>query len=251
MKPNSRFPLPASEKDHLRAVRGVFAEAREVEQYLYDSWERIQQVLAWSDELTAAGARRALELGANPYFLTLLARRHLGLDLTLANYFGEQTPRGRGLHRLITPDGPIELAYDHFNIESDPFPYAEASFDLVFFCEIVEHLLSEPRIDEMRRVLRPGGHLLVTTPNVTRLGNLVRLARGLNVYAGYSPHGPHGRHNREYTLAELVALLEGHGLSVVRTLVRNVYPHPLRSRLVQSLRPNTWREHLFVLARRA
>jgi len=250
MRPVPRFPLPLSEKDYLRAVRGVFADTGDIEQYLYDSWERIQQVLAWVDALVAAGARSALELGANPYFLTLLARRHLALDLTLANYFGEQIPLGQGVHRLTTPDGPLDLAYDHFNVESDRFPYAEASFDIVLFCEIVEHLLSEPRIAEMRRVLRPGGYLLVTTPNATRLGNLVRLARGLNIYAGYSPHGPHGRHNREYTLAELVGLLERHELRVTRTLVRNVYPHPLRSRLVQSLRPNTWREHLFVLARR-
>jgi SAM-dependent methyltransferase len=245
-----RFPLPPSEKDYLRQVRGVFTTPQDAEQYLYDSWGRIQQALAWTEELTRAGARDVLELGANPYCLTLLARRHLDLRLTLGNYFGEQIPRGRGVHAIETPDGAVELAYEHFNIESDPFPYADGSFDVVLFCEIIEHLLGEPRIAEMRRVLRPGGYVLVTTPNATRLGNLVRLARGRNIYAGYSPHGPHGRHNREYTLAEVVELLERHGLRAKRTLVRNVYPHPLRSRLVQSLRPNVWREHLFVLAQR-
>jgi SAM-dependent methyltransferase len=250
MNVGSRLPLPASEKDYLRGVTGVFANPQDAEQYLYDSWERVQQALAWAEELQRAGARDALELGANPYFLTLLARRHLDLKLTLANFFGERVARAPGHHVLQTPEGAVELAYDHFDVESDAFPYADGSFDIVFFCEILEHLLSEPRISEMRRVLRPGGHVLITTPNATRLGNLVHLAKGLNIYNGYSPAGPHGRHNREYTLAEVVALVERHGLQPARTLVRNIYPHPLRSRLIQSLRPEVWREHLFVLARR-
>jgi len=250
MSASSRFPLPASEKEYLRGVSGVIADPRDAEQYLYDSWERIQQVLVWAEELQRAGARDALELGANPYFLTLLARRHLELKLTLANFFGDQVARSPGRHVLQTPKGAIELAYDHFDVESDAFPYPDGSFDVVFFCEIIEHLLSEPRISEMRRVLRPGGHVLLTTPNATRLGNLVYLAKGRNIYDTYSPAGPHGRHNREYTLAEVVALVERHGLRPTRTLVRNIYPHPLRSRLIQSLRPTVWREHLFVLAQR-
>ena len=39
------------------------------------------------------------------------------------------------------------------------------------------------------------------------------------------------------------------GFAVERSEVRNIYPHPLRSRIIQALRPTVWREHIFVLAR--
>lgn len=48
----------------------------------------------------------------------------------------------------------------------DPFPWPEAEFDLVFWGDNVEHLF-EPMaaLLEIRRVLKPGGTLWVSTPN--------------------------------------------------------------------------------------
>jgi 2-polyprenyl-3-methyl-5-hydroxy-6-metoxy-1,4-benzoquinol methylase len=49
---------------------------------------------------------------------------------------------------------------------NDGVPFASASFDLVWCSEVLEHL-ADPRaaLAELRRVLRPGGVLLLTTPN--------------------------------------------------------------------------------------
>lgn len=49
---------------------------------------------------------------------------------------------------------------------NDPLPFADASFDVIWFSEVIEHL-KDPAftISELRRVLRPGGMILVTTPN--------------------------------------------------------------------------------------
>lgn len=45
-------------------------------------------------------------------------------------------------------------------------PFAEASFDLVVLGDVIEHLSdSRGLLVECRRVLRPGGHLLVSTVN--------------------------------------------------------------------------------------
>ncbi len=249
----ARFPLPESEKDLLRRVDGIFSQPAEREQYLYDCWERVQHTLVWLERLAEGGARRVLELGASPYVLTLLAQKHLPLSLTLANFFGDPGRNGRAADGYRLDGQAAELAFDHFNLETDRFPYDEAAFDVVLFCDVIEHLLLSPdfAVSEMARVVRPGGHVIVTTPNATRLGNLARLVRGQNVYAGYSPYGAYGRHNREYTLDEVTTLLARHGLSPLEAEVRNIYPHPWRSRFVQSLRPKVWREHLFVLARRA
>jgi 2-polyprenyl-3-methyl-5-hydroxy-6-metoxy-1,4-benzoquinol methylase len=49
-----------------------------------------------------------------------------------------------------------------------PSPLCDASFDAVFLVEVLEHLLDEqlePTLDEVSRLLVPGGHVVATTPN--------------------------------------------------------------------------------------
>ena len=49
-------------------------------------------------------------------------------------------------------------------------PYEDKSFDLVLITEVIEHLENHrAAIGELVRVLRPGGHLILTTPNIMRL----------------------------------------------------------------------------------
>lgn len=51
-----------------------------------------------------------------------------------------------------------------------PLPYEPASFDLVILSEVIEHLESfMPIVREIGRVLRPGGHFVMSTPNMARL----------------------------------------------------------------------------------
>lgn len=49
-------------------------------------------------------------------------------------------------------------------------PYETNAFDLVILAEVIEHLESHrPVVAEIGRILRPGGHLILTTPNIGRL----------------------------------------------------------------------------------
>jgi SAM-dependent methyltransferase len=137
------------------------------------------------------------------------------LDLTLANYFGPQLP-SRSAQKVTATNpqsGAIEthvLEFHHFNLEEGAFPFETGSFDLVLLCEVIEHLQMDPVkvLLEIKRVLKPGGHLVLTTPNVSRLENVCRMAAGVNIYDPYSGYGPYGRHNREYNKHELALLLE-------------------------------------------
>jgi SAM-dependent methyltransferase len=52
----------------------------------------------------------------------------------------------------------------------EPLPFADGAFDAVVSLEGIEHLLSPARcLAEFCRVLRPGGRLVLTTPNVNNL----------------------------------------------------------------------------------
>jgi SAM-dependent methyltransferase len=63
------------------------------------------------------------------------------------------------------PDG----IYDQAVLASaDKIPLPDSSFDAILAGEVVEHLEEadvDPALDECARLLRPGGHLLMTTPN--------------------------------------------------------------------------------------
>ncbi len=53
---------------------------------------------------------------------------------------------------------------------SERLPFSDGSFDCILLSELIEHLASpQLTIDEAARVLRPGGRLLVTTPNYRSL----------------------------------------------------------------------------------
>jgi SAM-dependent methyltransferase len=160
-----------------------------------------------------------LELGANPYFTTDLLDHYTNLELTLANYYGA---RGETTETVsfVPPGGTerVEITRTSrmFNIEEDDFPFDAHSFDVVLFCEILEHLLMDPVavLRQLYRVLKPGGALVLTTPNVARLENVLAMVNGANIYDPYSGFGPYGRHNREYNRHELHRLLDFAGFEV-------------------------------------
>jgi len=68
------------------------------------------------------------------------------------------------------------------NVCVDTLPYDTSSFDAILCNEVLEHLVYAPHLffREIRRVLRPGGRLYLTTPNPAALSKLIRLARGKN-----------------------------------------------------------------------
>lgn len=71
-----------------------------------------------------------------------------------------------GKESLLTSDIPVDEGIDL----TRPLPYAGAQYDVVILSEVTEHLETYlPVIREAGRLLRPGGHLVLSTPNISRL----------------------------------------------------------------------------------
>jgi len=195
--------------------------------YVQMDFERF--LLTWDLVRDRAGA--ALEIGANPYFTTILLREFTALELTLTNSFGVSDLDVAAQRVAYSGQRGIEVdaefPYVPLNVETTSFPFESGQFRTVLFCEVIEHLMTDPiaALREMNRVLEDGGVLVVTTPNVARLENVARLAAGANIYDPYSGYGPYGRHNREFTRHELVRLLEFCGFSVEHHFTADVHAH--------------------------
>ena len=68
------------------------------------------------------------------------------------------------------------LVFNDLDSESVFDELPESSVDVVLFCEILEHLTFNPRAmwRAIYRVMKPGGRIILTTPNYYSLTNLLR-----------------------------------------------------------------------------
>lgn len=152
---------------------------------------------------------RVLDFGCGPGHLVehLLAGSGAssvaGLDFSSASV----EEANRRLHAEPRFEGAVA-------VETLPSAFAAESFDAVFAVEVVEHLeddqLSE-FLGEARRVLRPEGSLVLTTPNEEQLA----AQKVCCPECGCIFHK--WQHVRSWSAASLSATLEEHGFRTVAT----------------------------------
>ena len=150
-------------------------------------FRRHEAAYVWAD---VRGAR-LLEIGCGEgYGTALLARRAttvLGVDYDATT---------------ITHAARTYLQASFVRANLAALPVRNASVDVVATLQVIEHVWDHPEfLTECRRALRPGGTLLVTTPN--------RLTFSPGLDAPVNPF-----HTKEFTAAELTALLQACGFTV-------------------------------------
>jgi glycosyltransferase involved in cell wall biosynthesis/SAM-dependent methyltransferase len=177
---------------------------------------------------------RILEMGAYLQ-ITPALRTKLGYGEVRGCYYGKL---GRVDHRTVTSEEgePFACDIDHFDAEKDRFPYDDGHFSTVVCGELIEHLFEDPMhlMCEVNRILKPGGHFIVTTPNIAALRGISAILQGYHpgFFHAYIKPAVTGevdaRHNREYTPREVHKLLENSGFEVTRLETGEFrdLPHP-------------------------
>lgn len=188
-------------------------------------------------EMTPAGdpSKSILEMGAYMQ-ITPSLKFQLGYGCVRGCYYGRL---GVVDHKsILSADGrEFECQVDHFDAERDVFPYPDASFDTVLCCELIEHLFADPMhmISEVNRILKPGGHLLITTPNLGSSRAISAILTGYHpaFFPAYIRPRAEGeeteaRHNREYVPMEVQHLLTDGGFETLRLETGEFLdePHP-------------------------
>ena len=127
---------------------------------------------------------------------------------------------------------PVEQAY--IDPGSPSLPFEDGSFDIVLAGEILEHMVdSEGFLREIARVLRPGGALVLSTPNVLWWKNRVGMLFG-RYPAALDYRLRYGRdygHVRAFSPAIVRELLEEAGFTDVRLAGKRLGPLATLTRL--------------------
>ena len=166
---------------------------------------RAKEMLSGVERLEVGGAGRIWSGDQLSYHYEL-AMRHLRpedrvLDVACGDGFGVRMVAERcasavgvdldeasiDLARLRAPDGEYLVA------DATQMPFEDAVFDAVVSMETLEHVPPHPFLQEVSRVLAPGGLLMLSTPQ-SRLGDV--------------PFTP--AHEHEFSLHELTQLVAAH-----------------------------------------
>jgi SAM-dependent methyltransferase len=222
---NHPLELPAGETeeslfDYLRSFQFEDGPSAEMHTYLKQDFRRFLYTLG----LIPKGEGNLLEIGANPYFTSLLIKKFTNYNLYCTNFFDEDESTAPEQTKINKDGEKITFKYVNYNAETDDLPFDAGTFDVILCCEIIEHMTNDPvtALISLKSLLKEGGRLILTTPNVSRLENVARMITGVNIYDPYSGYGPYGRHNREYNKHELHLLLTQLGFEIEEMFASDV-----------------------------
>ncbi len=129
-------------------------------------------------------------------------------------------------------------------LDAPSLPLRPASVDVVVMSEVIEHLVdTDAAIEAAYRVLKPGGSLLLSTPNLAAWYNRGLLAFGIQpVFSEVSLRGVYGRpgsqvagHLHMFTRRALVEFIAAYGFAEIAVSGARYHDVPLPLRPLDRL----------------
>jgi 2-polyprenyl-3-methyl-5-hydroxy-6-metoxy-1,4-benzoquinol methylase len=187
-------------RETLLSVKEVverFGDSKAVHSYYLEFGRRLE-ALKLVEEYCRQGST-VLDLGAQPFIISC-ALRKMGYDVIAFDIDPEPYMR-------IAETCNVDVV--RCDLERDELGISNA--DCAVFTEVLEHLhyyYAPLVLSRINRALKPGGALILTTPNIASLFRRLRLLLGIQPIYHY--------HVREYTMREVVSLLRGAGFEVIK-----------------------------------
>lgn len=183
----------------------------ESDEYHTTHARRLARTLQTISENEISG--KVLEVGTS-HFMPL-AMKDLGLDveMTVTDFHLDLPSSGTMTCSLNGKSTDVNVV--RVNIEEEPLPFKDESFDVVILCEVLEHMERDPMfmLSEVNRVTKQAGKLILTTPNITSSRNIYKIIQGVEpyFYMQYHKGGTMYRHNYEYSVPTLKSVLRSAG----------------------------------------
>jgi ubiquinone/menaquinone biosynthesis C-methylase UbiE len=168
-----RLAIPPYDTQVLRYFRSTIPyweqiyEGRTVYSQIYQ--ERARRAIAYLDHVELSGGAPVLEVGCGPGVITVAMARK-GLTVSAIDNVPEMVERTRVMAQRAGLGSLVSARTGH----TDRLPFADASFELVMVIGVSEWLASLMRpLQEIVRVLRPGGHLIISADNNWALHQII------------------------------------------------------------------------------
>lgn len=199
--------------------KGGHKESEHALRYIRTHFPRYKVTLEDVMSKVPPGAK-VLDLGAAPFLVSECLQAN-GYEVTGGDYCATDWL------------DPALLSFDIRQVDcnGERLPIEDDTFDCVLFCEVFEHMNKSLNftMKEILRIIKPGGLLYLTTPNLKAVRNLVRLMRKgkmpgklYSTWKGAESGGYMG-HIREYTPLEIKDYLPRIGFEDVSVKTLNVY----------------------------
>jgi SAM-dependent methyltransferase len=144
----------------------------ELNSYYAISRERYFLTLRYLADLDLPDPAKLLDVGGGQF------------AILVSKLFGDEATIGDIGDAYRAPADAAGVRFTVCNLLDDDPPTFKGAFDVIVLAEVVEHLPVPPYLilGKVRTWLKPGGALLLTTPNVFRLRNVVRMIRGRDLF---------------------------------------------------------------------
>jgi 2-polyprenyl-3-methyl-5-hydroxy-6-metoxy-1,4-benzoquinol methylase len=228
-----------------KIVGGGFFES---DDYYRNEKERYWRSLELLSELDIPRPFRMLEIGGGQ--MALLRKALFNDDCVVADIS----------QKYVAPLKEAGIEHITFNLMESEHPHIKEKYDVVVMLEVIEHIPVPAYIvfKRIKALLSPGGILFLTTPNLFRVRNLIRMFLGVEFLDRFMmPEPGQGLgHQLEYTADHLKWQLERAGMEILMLKHDSMgrTGHSSKARLARKLlapldlRPK-WRNALVAAAR--
>lgn len=196
-----------TEKSLLRDFLLKYDADKDEENYVSYHFYRYLDTLKLLPKLGSFGVKGdVLDLGVGYGHLAYLIKRLYNYQVTALDFSTDYAIR-------LNKEG---IKFKQCDLQKNSIPFDSSSFDLIMFCETIEHLAIDANLilREINRVLREGGKLIITTPNKLRARRWFQW----KIFHRFNPE-----HYHEFTVMELNNLLLKNNFKIEDIILTNCW----------------------------